>query len=433
MNTPRSTLCILVVCLSLCGAAPAPGQEKTPVPAPPAGAPAKPVVAPVQRGPTPAQRALLQARAGMDADALRKAKALYEKVVEDHPKGDEAKYAAAAAAKIGAVLTHGKLEFTPPEAAAVCDAFLKVVEKDGATSAERRAALAEALKAEDPEARADAVRAFLAEGDAAFALAVRDFADERYGPAARQFAAVMKRAREAKRPWLDAAAAYCLARCHIVDERYEDAVPLLDRLTGEAAGCTFHGSDALFMLGVCRARLLDRAVAIAVLSRFLALYEDMPERMQVGALQLIADLYNVSDGDLADIQERMADAGRRLTQADTGKPTQGQQERVVAMLDKIIEKLENPPPGGGGGGGGSGGGNGDAPVPGSGAKESTARASSPNTGPLDRVNRGRDTDTWGRARAKEREEALNVLKARFPERYRELVEQYFRSLQEEAP
>ena len=39
---------------------------------------------------------------------------------------------------------------------------------------------------------------------------------------------------------------------------------------------------------------------------------------------------------------------------------------------------------------------------------------------------------WGTVRKREREKVLNVLKAKFPDRYRELLEQYYKSLQHDG-
>jgi len=51
-------------------------------------------------------------------------------------------------------------------------------------------------------------------------------------------------------------------------------------------------------------------------------------------------------------------------------------------------------------------------------------------GALGRASRGSPDEVWGAARQRQRDEVLNVLKTKFPERYRELLEQYYKSLQE---
>ena len=51
-------------------------------------------------------------------------------------------------------------------------------------------------------------------------------------------------------------------------------------------------------------------------------------------------------------------------------------------------------------------------------------------GGLHRVNRGNAKDDWGSLPPKEREKILNSLKARFPNRYKQLIEQYYKSFSE---
>jgi hypothetical protein len=133
----------------------------------------------------------------------------------------------------------------------------------------------------------------------------------------------------------------------------------------------------------------------------------------------------------------MADSRRRLHLERSGKPTQERQDRIIAMLDKLIKEAEDREQQGGGGGGGGGGQGGQGGGPPSGnrqpsgpASQSSASAGEGRIGALGRLARGRADEVWGSARARERQEVLNVLKAKFPERYRELLEQYYKSLQE---
>lgn len=52
-------------------------------------------------------------------------------------------------------------------------------------------------------------------------------------------------------------------------------------------------------------------------------------------------------------------------------------------------------------------------------------------GALSRVTRGDPGEAWGAARDRKRDEILNADKTQIPDRYRELVEQYYKSLHEE--
>jgi hypothetical protein len=141
----------------------------------------------------------------------------------------------------------------------------------------------------------------------------------------------------------------------------------------------------------------------------------------------------------------MDDSRRRLKLERSGKPTQERQERIIAMLDKLIKEAEEREQQGGGGGGGGGGGSGGGQQPGASgppsgnntpsgpAASSSAPAGEASIGALDRIRRGSADEVWGKARQRERERVLNVLKSKFPERYQELLEQYYKSLQESKP
>ena len=111
--------------------------------------------------------------------------------------------------------------------------------------------------------------------------------------------------------------------------------------------------------------------------------------------------------------------------------TQEVQDHVVAMLTAMIDEMEKcggkcPGCGCQGGscksGGGGGGQGGDTPGLSSGT--STAARRTLQAGPR---------AAWTDLRNKAREaQTLTAMKSRFPARYRELVEQYYQSLQEET-
>jgi len=250
--------------------------------------------------------------------------------------------------------------------------------------------------------------------------------------------AVFDGLRTAPDPYLAAHAAYFAGRAYVIDERYEDALPLLAKVAGEWCDRTLFSGDSLFLQGICEARLLQREEALRTLGAFLQRYPDAPERMRVGADHVARTLRALREGSLRDVEDRMEDSRRRLALHRSGEPTQAQQERIVALLEKLIAEAEQrEQQGGGGGGGGAGGAGGGAPsgnqTPGGPASNSSAPAGPARVGALRRAFRGRADEVWGNVRSRDREEILNVLKARFPERYRDLIEQYYKSLQEEDP
>ena len=115
---------------------------------------------------------------------------------------------------------------------------------------------------------------------------------------------------------------------------------------------------------------------------------------------------------------------------------------VITILDKLIKEAEKKEKEGGGGGGGGGnqpqGGqqgqqSGQAQglnPPSSPADQSSAPDAKPSMGALHRINRGKSGESWGNLPEREREKILNGATARFPDRYKKLIEQYYKSFQD---
>ncbi len=324
--------------------------------------------------------------------------------------------------------------YKPPAPASVVAAFLKAVEADAKVAEPARAAIKRIFDEAkgDPNQLPDALTSAVAVLHARLREALAALNDEQTQKAI----ALLKELRQAPDPYLVAHSAYFEGRALIIDERYEDALPLLSKVAGEWLDRTLYGGEALFLVGVCQTQLLRREAALRVFRDFVKLYPDAPERMRIGADHVVRTIQALEDGSLDDVQTRMADSRRRLHIEQSGKSTQDRQERIIAMLDKLIKEAEDRQQQGGGGGGGGGGqgGQGGPPSgnqrPSGPASQSSASAGEGRIGALGRLARGRADEVWGSARARERAEILNVLKAKFPERYRELLEQYYKSLQE---
>jgi hypothetical protein len=104
---------------------------------------------------------------------------------------------------------------------------------------------------------------------------------------------------------------------------------------------------------------------------------------------------------------------------------------VISELDRLIALMREKEKNGGGKGGG--GGNQKGSRPNAGGPRKTSHLDGPLTpGELNRNRSGGGSD-WGEGLPeKEREQALQILKEKFPERYKELVEQYFKVLAEQG-
>jgi TolA-binding protein len=246
---------------------------------------------------------------------------------------------------------------------------------------------------------------------------------------------------ESADPYLAAHATYFKGRVRLADEDYEQALPAFAKIAGEWRDRTLYLGECLFLVGVCQAELLERTAATRAFADFLKYFPGAPERLRVGAASRMVEIRNVEEGSLTDIEDRMDDSRRRLALTRSGRPTQQRQKEIVDMLDDLIELAEQAEGGGGGGGGGGGqsggqsggqqGGSASGASGGAPASASSLPGGESSRGRLDKIRRGAAEESWGDVRKREREQVMNVLKSRFPEQYRELIEQYYRGLQHE--
>jgi len=239
----------------------------------------------------------------------------------------------------------------------------------------------------------------------------------------------------AEDPFLAADVVFFLARANMILERYEQALPLLADLVENRADKTLHAAEALFLRGLTAARLLDRAVAIKSLNDYLEKNPDAPERMRFGAWRQLLILKSIEEGSIVDVQDRMEFSRRRLSLEEPGGRTREEQDKIVAMLDKLVEEAEKREAqcqcsgGGEGQSGGQSGGSSGGPD-GQGAGQRGANDQTPYDAAR-RVHRGGPRSAWGQLRPRDRERVFAALKARFPSRYRQLIEQYYKSMIEE--
>jgi len=237
-------------------------------------------------------------------------------------------------------------------------------------------------------------------------------------------------------PYLAVDAAFFQARLHILLERFEEAAPLLKTVSDENADKTLHAGEALLLRGLSAARVLKRKEAIDLLAKYLEENPHAPERMRFGAWRQLMLLRSIPDGSIIDVQDRMDYSRRRLSLESSGKRTQDEQEKIVAMLDKLIKEAEEREAqcacsGGGGGGGSQGGGGGASGGPDGGGKGAKGGNDQSPYKTLRRVHRGGKRSAWGELREMERERVFGAIKGKFPSRYRQLIEQYYKSLQDE--
>jgi tetratricopeptide (TPR) repeat protein len=140
--------------------------------------------------------------------------------------------------------------------------------------------------------------------------------------------------------YLAADASFYLARTLMNHERYEDAMPHLQRLQSDLSEFTAQPAAIQYFLGVAHAGMLNNDAAMAALMKFLQEYPDAPERLRVSAWRQAQDLQGISEGQLSDVHQRMDYSRRRLEIEELGKETQTEQDQIVKMLTKLIKEQE---------------------------------------------------------------------------------------------
>ena len=233
--------------------------------------------------------------------------------------------------------------------------------------------------------------------------------------------------------FLAAEAAYVMARTLFSQQRYEECLPFLVRLRNDLVKETLRDGDILYYQGVAMANGLKKEEAIALLARYLEDYPDASDRLRLSAQATLDGIIGVLDGSVEDIADHMDFSHRRLSFEDSGENTKKVQKKIVAMLDEIIAKAEEQQQQqqqqqGAAGGEGS---QGQQQQAAGGQGQNASGNPSAQKDPLSIRNlRGAAKSAWDDLRKRAREaEALSGLKSKYPPRYRELVEQYFRDLQ----
>lgn len=221
----------------------------------------------------------------------------------------------------------------------VLDGFVKQIEQNADLDETQRTAVLELIEKQrtDEYLRIVTISEALATLHPEFQGALEALAEEETQKAIKTLAELAK----SKDLYLSAEASYYLARAHMMEERCEDALPLLQRLTGDLADKTLFAGNSQYLLGTSHAYLLQRKKAIASLKTFLKNNPNASERLRVGAFRQIAQLESVQKGSLDDVQDRMNFSRRKLALEDSGSRTRGEQDNIIAMLDVLIKEAED--------------------------------------------------------------------------------------------
>lgn len=142
------------------------------------------------------------------------------------------------------------------------------------------------------------------------------------------------------------------------------------------------------------------------------------------------DLKNWKEGDLGDIERDMKKSADRLQIAQGGKETQKIQKDIVDKLDKLIKDQENK------GKGGDGQGDKDAQAKqqkqGPGGQGQPAPDSivmgGQGKGKLDEKELKKIAESWGTMPPAQRAKVVQEITRDLPEKYRPMIEEYFKAL-----
>jgi len=229
-------------------------------------------------------------------------------------------------------------------------------------------------------------------------------------------------------------ALFFLGRACLDVDDYERACDCFGRVQGDLASETPWADEATLYLGYAYARRpsvdeaqekLFRARARTYIEMLVgpsALYASCPERTREVARWLLKELSGEGSGPLLELSSRMEAIEHAIDRELTGPPVQKRQEAVISELDRLIALMRERET--------------DAKKAGQGPKKATGPApqSRPETplAPGAEGPKAQDRD-WLPGldlTAPERARALQFLKEHFPTRYKELVEQYWKSLAE---
>lgn len=232
--------------------------------------------------------------------------------------------------------------------------------------------------------------------------------------------------------FLAAEAKYFIARAYVYDENYEDALPVLTEFEKKFAGDSVQNGNALYLKGIALANTLRNKEAVEALTQFMNDYPNASERMRVGAFRQLQIVSSIKKDTLGDIFQRMEFSRRRLSLERTDQNTKIEQDNIVKMLNTMIKKAEDQEkksncksdkPG-----------EEQKPSEGDGKKEGKGKSNNGQgsknpDGFAKRTFGSGDASDWSKLRDRERDPAFNAIKEKFPARYKELVEKYYKSFQ----
>ncbi len=267
-----------------------------------------------------------------------------------------------------------------------------------------------------------------------FGDAVEAFDDARYEDAGR----MLEKLAQSEDRFLAASAGYFYARTMVERGLNEEAEQFLRKSAaepGKLAGLTPYAGHYWFVKGYAQFSNLRFEDSVESLQTVVKTFSDAPEPVTEGAKQLLLEIERREKGTLGEVSRLMGYAAGRLKVDDAKDRVREKQDEAVALLDKLIEEAQQNEQNCSGCGQCKGGNKSGARKPNdrpsNPAQQSETRPGAGEIGTLRPAEQAKPGEAWGNLPPAEREKILQSLRDRFPSRYRELVEQYYRSLAEE--
>lgn len=231
-------------------------------------------------------------------------------------------------------------------------------------------------------------------------------------------------------PFVKSNLALAYARALSNKRVFEEALDALKLATPEQVA---DPAAYYFHKAVTEHAMVQKAAALMSISRLLDDVADAPERYKMVAVLMYLDMqqWKDEDKDLENIARLMDNIERRLDLSRGGPKTQELQKKVLNRLDEVIKEIENQIKNGNANcqcpGGGQQPGQGGSNQPSSPQQDSYGGT---NGGPgvVDPKKLKQLSENWGKLPEKERAKAMMEITKDLPPRYREVIENYFKSL-----
>ncbi|MCA9035016.1 MAG: hypothetical protein KDA91_07800 [Planctomycetaceae bacterium] len=212
------------------------------------------------------------------------------------------------------------------------------------------------------------------------------------------------------------------ARCLTQHRLYDEALLILEDLNPDAS---IDPAGLFFYRAVCQQKLLKLSDAASSVALLLNNTLDVPVRFRVVAEMMRDELKSAEEGGLPEVARVMSDVQRRLDLGRSGERVQQQEDRVISLLDKLLEDMQKQQQNGGGGGAD---GSNQQNAGTQGAAQSTIKGSAAE-GEADRKELT-ENGAWGMLDQQSETKARELIRQQFPSNYLDVISRYTQKIAE---